>query len=128
MSRKKVKRPVRGWFSSAMKSKERSRPDENRTSESEELVRVPYLENLQTARMKISSISTLYCPGLASISLVFMTSTGCVMPVAIVPCMQVKQSGHKSISSFSVRKSLLIFPSNSMKLKASMMDKRILPL
>ena len=111
-----------------MKSKERSRPDENRTSESEELVRVPYLENLQTARMKISSISTLYCPGLASISLVFMTSTGCVMPVAIVPCMRVKQSGHKSISSFSVRKSLLIFPSNSMKLKASMMDKRILPL
>ena len=93
-----------------MKSKERSRPNENRTSESEELARVPYLENLQTAGMKISSISTLYCPGLASISLVFMTSTGCVMPVAIVPCMRVKQSGHKSISSFSVRKSLFTFP------------------
>ena len=93
-----------------MKSKERSRPNENRTSESEELARVPYLENLQTARMKISSTSTLYCPGLASISLVFMTSTGCVMPVAIVPCMRVNQSGHKSIPSIPVRKSLLVFP------------------
>lgn len=28
---------------------------------------------------------TLYWPGLASMSLVFITSTGCVIPVAIVP-------------------------------------------
>ena len=34
---------------------------------------------------KLTLHCTLYCPGLASISLVFITSTGCVIVVAIVP-------------------------------------------
>ena len=35
--------------------------------------------------VKIGTSFTLYWPGLASMSLVFITSTGCVIPVAIVP-------------------------------------------
>lgn len=45
---------------------------------------VQYLENIHSLADVVMHC-TLYCPGFASISLVFITSTGCVMPVAIVP-------------------------------------------
>ena len=45
---------------------------------------VQYLANIHSLADALRHC-TLYCPGFASISLVFITSTGCVMPVAIVP-------------------------------------------